>query len=160
MKAKAELIDWEDDNSPNGVVSSMTEEEWKPKRHRLNAKQTQEKSEEDLRMQVKYSRVHKAATKLYTTELDKGKEGMSSRKVDAAIKKKYTGVGPSDASIHHYVVNRGEINMSPQRSNLTYCGACNKSLCAGFVTFMRINQLNCTVGINHQGKMALIVPRL
>jgi hypothetical protein len=52
MKAKA--VDWEDDNSPNGVVSLMTEEEWKPKRHRLNAKQTQEKSEE--RMQVKYSR--------------------------------------------------------------------------------------------------------
>ena len=49
--------------------------------------------------------------------------------------------------------------MSPQKRGpighipvLTY-----KSLCAGFATFMRINQLNCTGGVNHQGKMAPVV---
>jgi hypothetical protein len=65
----------------------MTEEEWKPKKHRLNAKQKQEKLEVDLRAKVKYSRAHKAATKLYAAELEKGEKGMSSRKVEAAIKK-------------------------------------------------------------------------
>jgi hypothetical protein len=70
-------------------MSSMTKEEWKPKKHRLNAKQKQEKQEEELRAKAKFSRAHKAATKLYTAELSKGEDGMSSRKVEAVIKKKY-----------------------------------------------------------------------
>ena len=68
-------------------VSSMTEEKWKPEKHQLNAKQKQEKFEADLRAKVKFSRVHKAATKLYAAELEKGEKGMSLRKVEAAIKK-------------------------------------------------------------------------
>jgi hypothetical protein len=53
----------------------------------LNAKQKQEKHEEALRAKEKYSRAHKATTKLYSTELDKGEKGMLSRKIDAVIKK-------------------------------------------------------------------------
>jgi hypothetical protein len=49
-----ESIDWDDDNSPNGV-SSMTEEEWKPKKHQLNAKQRQEKHEEALQGKENHS---------------------------------------------------------------------------------------------------------
>ena len=72
--------------SPNDV-SSMTEEEWKPKKHRVNAKQKQEKLEAKMQAKAKYSRVHKAATKLYAAELEKGEDGMSSREVEAVIKK-------------------------------------------------------------------------
>ncbi len=124
----------------------------------MNAKQKQEKHEEALQAKAIYSRVHKAATKLYSTKLDKGEKGMSSRKVEAVIKKKYKGVGPSHATIHHYVVNLGAINVSPQKRGpmgkipaLAY-----ESLCAGFVTFLQINQLNCTGGTNHRGKMTPI----
>ena len=152
-------IDLDGNESPNKVSSMTAEEEWKPKKHRLNAKQKQEKREADLRAKAKYSQAHKAATKLYAAELEKGEKGMSSRKVEAAIKKKDNGVGPSHATIIHYVVTKGEVNTSPQKRGpighipaLTY-----KSLCAGFATFMRINQLNCTGGVNHQGKMAPIV---
>ena len=53
----------------------MTEEEWKPKKHRLNAKQKQEKREAELRAKAKFSQVHKAATKLYAAELEKGEDG-------------------------------------------------------------------------------------
>jgi hypothetical protein len=148
-----------DGNESPHDVSSMTEEEWKPKKHRLNAKQKQEKREAELRAKAKFSRAHKAATKLYAAELSKGDDGMSSRKVEAVIKKKYKGVGPSHATIHHYVVTKGEIGMSPQKRGpighipvVAY-----KSLCAGFATFIRINQLNCTGGVNHRGKMAPIV---
>ena len=136
-----------DGNESPHDVSSMTEEEWKPKKHRLNAKQKQEKREAELRAKAKFSRAHKAATKLYAAELSKGDDGMSSRKVEAVIKKKYKGVGPSHATIHHYVVTKGEIGMSPQKRGpighipvVAY-----KSLCAGFATFIRINQLNCTI---------------
>ncbi len=97
-----ESIDWDNANSPNGV-STLTEEEWKPKKHQLNAKQKQEKHKEALQAKAKYSRAHKAATKLYSAELDKGEKGMSSRKVEGVIKKKYKGVGPSHATIHHIV---------------------------------------------------------
>ena len=148
-----------DGNESPHDVSSMTQEEWKPKKHRLNAKQKQEKREAELRAKAKFSRAHKAATKLYAAELSKGDDGMSSRKVEAVIKKKYKGVGPSHATIHHYVVTKGEIGMSPQKRGpighipvVAY-----KSLCAGFATFIRINQLNCTGGVNHRGKMAPIV---
>jgi hypothetical protein len=70
-----ESIDWDDANFPNGV-STLKEEEWKPKKHRLNAKQKQEKHEEALQAKAKYSWAHKAATKLYSAELDKGEKGM------------------------------------------------------------------------------------
>jgi len=57
------------------------------------------------------------------------------------------------------MVKNGKVNMSPQKRGpighiavLTY-----KSLCAGFAIFMRINQLNCTRGVKHRGKMAPIV---
>ncbi len=65
----------------------MTEEEWKLKKHRLNAKQKQEKLEAELRAKAKFSRALKAATKLYAGELEKGEDGMSSRKVERVIKK-------------------------------------------------------------------------
>ena len=80
-------IDLDGNESPNEVSSMTVEEEWKPKKHRLNAKQKQEKLEADLRAKAKYSRAHKAATKLYAAELKKGEKGMSLRKVEVAIKK-------------------------------------------------------------------------
>ena len=121
-----ESIDWDDDDSPNGIVSSMTEEEWKPKKHRLIAKQKQEKRKEYLRLQVKYSRAHKAATKLYATELDKGKEGMLSRKVGEAIKKKvqWSWSEPCNNSPLHGEPQQ-DYHVTPEkRSNRTYCGTC------------------------------------
>jgi hypothetical protein len=128
-------------------ASSMTEEEWKQKKHRLNAKQMQEKLEAEMRARAKFSQAHKAATKLYAAEWEKGEDGMSSRMVT----KKYKGVGPSHATIHHYVVTIGEIGASPQkRGPIRHIPAVAfKSLCAGFTTFLWINQLNCTVGVNH-----------
>jgi hypothetical protein len=84
-------IDWDNDDSPHGV-SSVREEEWMPKKHRLNAKQKQEKQKEVLQAKEKYT--HKAATKLYSAKLDKGEKGMLSRKVEPVIEKKYKGVGP------------------------------------------------------------------
>ena len=89
-----EDVDFNGNESPHDV-SSMTEEEWKPKKHRLNAKQKQEKREAELRAKAKFSQAHKAATKLYAAELSKGEDGMSSRKVEAVIKKKYKGFGPA-----------------------------------------------------------------
>ena len=65
-------IGFDGNNESVNEVSSMTEEEWKPKKHQLNAKQKQEKLEADLRAKVKYSRAHKAATKLHAAELEKG----------------------------------------------------------------------------------------
>ena len=154
-----EDVDFNGNESPHDV-SSMTEEEWKPKKHRLNAKQKQEKREAELRAKAKFSQAHKAATKLYAAELSKGEQdGMSSRKVEAVIKKKYKGVGPSHATIHHYVVTKGEIGTSPQKRGPSghIPAVAYKSLCAGFATFLRINQLNCKGGVNHRGKMAPIV---
>jgi len=154
-----EDVDFNGNESPHDV-SSMTEEEWKPKKHRLNAKQKQEKREAELRAKAKFSQAHKAATKLYAAELSKGEQdGMSSRKVEAVIKKKYKGVGPSHATIHHYVVTKGEIGTSPQKRGPSghIPAVAYKSLCAGFATFLRINQLNCKGGVNNRWKMAPIV---
>ncbi len=81
-----EGVNFNGNESPNDV-SLMTEEEWKPKKHRLNAKQKQEKLEAEMQAKAKFSRAHKAATKLYAAELEKGEDGMSSRKVEAVIKK-------------------------------------------------------------------------
>ncbi len=79
-----EGVNFNGNESPNNV-SSMTEEEWKPKKHRLNAKQKQEKQEAEMQAKAKFSRAHK---------LQLNYNGMSSRKVEAVIKKKYKGVGP------------------------------------------------------------------
>jgi hypothetical protein len=46
-------IDLDGNESPNEVSSMTAEEEWKPKKHRLNAKQKQEKLEADLRAKAK-----------------------------------------------------------------------------------------------------------
>ena len=54
----------------------------------IKCKAEQEKLEVDLQAKAKYSRVHKAATKLYAVESEKGEKGISTRKVEAAIKKK------------------------------------------------------------------------
>ncbi len=77
-----EGINFNGNESPNDV-SSMTEEEWKPKKHRLNAKQKQKKLEVEMQAKAKFSRVHKAATKLYAAELEKGEDGISLRKIEA-----------------------------------------------------------------------------
>jgi hypothetical protein len=86
-----EGVNFNGNKSPNDV-SSMMEEEWKPKKHRLNAKQKQEKLEAEMQAKAKFSQAHKAATKLYAAELEKGEDGMLSRKVKAVIKKKYKGL--------------------------------------------------------------------
>ena len=56
-------------------------------------------------------------------------------------------------------MKKGKVNMSPQeRGPIGHIAVlAYKSLCAGFATFMRINQLNCTGGVKHRGKMAPIV---
>ena len=53
-----EDVDFNGNESPHDV-SSMTEEEWKPKKHRLNAKQKQEKREAELRAKAKFSRANR-----------------------------------------------------------------------------------------------------
>jgi hypothetical protein len=60
------------------------------------------------------------------------------------------------------VVTKGEIGTSPQKRGPIgrIPAAAYKSLRAGFATFLRINQLNCTVGVNHRGKMALITAKM
>ena len=78
--ATADLVPPVEDINLNGNesphdVSSMTEEEWKPKKHRLNANQKQEKLEAELRAKATFSQTHKAATKLYAAELEKGEDG-------------------------------------------------------------------------------------
>jgi hypothetical protein len=62
-----EDVDFNGNESPHDM-SSMTEEEWKPKKHRLNANQKQEKREAELRAKAKFSQAHKAATKLYAAD--------------------------------------------------------------------------------------------
>ncbi len=120
----------------------------------------QEKQQAELSEWAKYSQAHKAATRLYTTELDRKDGGMSSRQVKASIKKKY-GVGPRHATIHNYVVKRGNINVSPSKRGPegNILALAYKSLCAAFASFIQINQLNCTSGINKRRKMAPLLPR-
>jgi hypothetical protein len=72
------------------------------------------------------------------------------RKVKAVIKNKYKGVGPSHATIHHYVANLRLIGMSPIKTGwwgtvqlLNY-----KALCAAFASYVRIQQLNSCEGTN------------
>jgi hypothetical protein len=64
------------------------------------------------------------------------------------IKKKYEGVGPSHATINHYVVNLGLIGVSPLKTspkgNIPLPDY--KALYAAFASYMRIEQLN-----NRQG---------
>jgi hypothetical protein len=55
-----EDVDFNGNESPHDV-SSMTEEEWKPKKHRLNAKQKQEKREAELRAKAKFSQASRKA---------------------------------------------------------------------------------------------------
>jgi hypothetical protein len=57
----------------------------------------------------------KAALELYDAKRQKA-DGMLVRKVEAVIKKKYKGVGPSHATIHHYVANLGLIGTSPVKT--------------------------------------------
>ena len=88
---------------------------WKPPRHCSNAKQMQEMREAMLREKAKFSRALKAATKLFTSKREK-ENSMLTRQVAAMIKKKYKGVGPSHATINHYVVNLGLIGVSPLKT--------------------------------------------
>jgi hypothetical protein len=67
--------------------------------------------------------------------------------------KKYKGVGQSHATVQHYVMTKGEIGTSPQKRGPIG----HIPLCAGFATFLQINQLNCTGGVNHRGEMAPII---
>jgi hypothetical protein len=65
----------------------------------------QDKWENDLVMKMKAKKAHKEATILYNRERQKENNGgMSVRKVEEFIKAKHAGVGPSQATIHHYVV--------------------------------------------------------
>jgi hypothetical protein len=146
-------VDFNEDQSPNSI-SSVTEDDDhskppKKKEHRLNAKQMHEKRQADLSAWAKYSRAHKTATRLYAAELDRKDGGMSSRQVKASIKKKY-GVGPSHATFHNYVMKHGDINVSPAKRGPegNILALAYKSLCAACASFMQINQLNCTSGIN------------
>ncbi len=88
-------------------------------------------------VRAKYSRAHKAATRLYAAELDRKDSGMSSRQVEASIKKKYE-VGPSHAMIYNYKVKCGNINVlllkrGPEGNILALA---YKSLCAAFASLI------------------------
>ena len=81
------------------------------------------------------------------------------RKVEAAIKSKHNGYGPSLSTIYHYVVNLGLIGMSPckpgPKGNIP--ALMYKSLCAAFGSCMRINQINALGGDNSRNKMIPVI---
>ena len=52
---------------------------------------------------------------MYNEEREKGKDGMSIRKVAEHIKSVFKGKGPSASTIHKYVVKDNLVGVSPQK---------------------------------------------
>ena len=87
---------------------------------------------------------HKAATIMYNEEREKGKDGMSIRKVAEHIKSVFKGKGPSASTIHKYVVKDNLIGVSPQKKGPDgyIPPLVDKALCIAFGSKTRICQLN------------------
>lgn len=143
---------FDDDDANNDELLN-----WKPPRHRSNAKQMQEERCAMLRTKGIYSRALKFGTTLLASENAK-ENGMSSRQVAAIGKKRYKGIGPSHATLLHYVAN-GLIGVSPLKTGPQGDIPPHEyqALCAAFASFMRIQQLNKCQGTNKRGKMAPII---
>ena len=111
------------------------------------------------------SKALKAATLMYHTEQQKkeavdGAENcvnrMSADEVGAAIKKRFSGTGPSARSITRYLNEYKLVGVSPVRrgSPGDIPPAAFESLCVGVVSYISINQLNRNCG-NNIGKKDL-----
>ena len=91
-------------------------------------------------------RAFKRATRWYAQEKDKP-GGLSSRQIEAKVKREYDGVGPHAATIRRYV-NANLAGMSPLKigvkGDLPPCVF--KSLCVAFESFVRIQQINSRQG--------------
>ena len=92
-------------------------------------KPEQEKLEAELRAKATFSQTHKAATKLYAAELEKGEDGMLSRKVKAVIKKSTKGWSKPCNNSPLCGDERRDRHVTPEKgSNWTYsivCRICN-----------------------------------
>ncbi|KAL3771166.1 hypothetical protein ACHAWU_004789 [Discostella pseudostelligera] len=146
-----------DDNIENVPPPSPPQ---KMKKQRLTAKQVQDKRENDLVMKTKAKKAHKEATILYDRERQKENNGgMSVRKVEEFIKAKHSGVGPSRATIHRYVVEYGLIGMSPRKhgpeGNIP--AMMYTALCMAYGSFLRINQINAMGSNNSRTKLVPII---
>jgi hypothetical protein len=85
------------------------------KKKRLTVKQKQDKHIDGLKERDHYKAAHKAATKLYNEEWEKGDDGMTVREVAKQIQLKFGGVGPSASTIHRYVADLNHVGESPMK---------------------------------------------
>ena len=117
-----------------------------PKKMRLTltTKQKQDVCAAQLKKKEVYKAAHKAATVLYALERSKEGGGMTVRQVEAIVKKKFHGIGPSKSTIQHYVVDLKIKGESPKkRGPVGYISqVAYKALCVAFASMLRINQLN------------------
>jgi hypothetical protein len=102
-------------------------------------------------------RAFKRATRWYIQEKDKP-GGLSSRQIEAKVKREYDGVGPHAATIRRYV-NTNIAGMSllkiGVKGDLPPCVF--KSLCVAFESFVHIQQINsCQGGITYKKLAARI----
>ena len=83
--------------------------------NRLNSHQKQHQRMVNLLEKADVTAAHKAATIMFNEEREKGKNGMSIRKVAEHIKSVFKGKGPSATTIHKYVVKDKLVGVSPQK---------------------------------------------
>ena len=100
----------------------------------------------------------KAATKLFHAEQQK-ENGMSSKQVAAAIKKRYSGLGPSSRSITRYVNKYNLVGVSPVKrgSPGQIPRSAFESLCVTVESYISINQVNRTCTKIGKQKLAMLV---
>ena len=82
---------------------------------RLNSQQKQNERVSNLLAKANDKAAHKAVTKLYSEEREKGQSGMSLRQVAQHIKSVF-GRGPSISTIYKYVVKDKLIGVSPLKN--------------------------------------------
>ena len=106
------------DGSANATTTSSEQNNNSPlvappptKKKRLTAKQKQDKRVDDLKQKEHFKAAHKAATKMYHEEREKGGGGMTVREVARKIQFKF-GVGPSASTIHQYVADSDESELT------------------------------------------------
>jgi len=113
------------------------------KKKRMTAKQKQDSRANDLKKKEHFKAAHKAATKLYNDERNKGDDGLTVRQVAKKIQFKF-GVGPSASTIHRYVANMNKVGESPLKMghNGKIEPVVYKALCTALSSKVRIMQLN------------------
>jgi hypothetical protein len=114
-----------------------------PKKMRLltlTTKQKQDKCVAQLKKKEVYKAAHKAAMVLYALERSKEGGGMTVCQVEAIVKKKFHGIGPSKSTIQHYVVDLNIKGESPKkRGPVGYISqVAYKALCVAFASMLRI----------------------